>query len=87
MGPSVESKEGLAPSPMRTKQQENFTRDTNTLNSHNINVDDNQVFKNLAVTKFKKNTVFPYNKTALIQPNCDSIAVNLKLVSLSRTTA
>jgi hypothetical protein len=49
---------------MRTKQQENFTRDTNTLNSHNINVDDNQVFKNLAVTKFKKNTVFPYNKTA-----------------------
>ena len=88
MGPSVESKEDLAPSPMRTKQQDNFSRNTsNTLNSHNINVDDNQVFKNLAVTKFQKNTVFPYNKTAWIQPNCDSIAVNLKLVSLSRTTA
>ena len=49
MGPSVESKEGLAPSPMRTKQQENFTRDTNTLNSHNINVDDDHVLKNLKV--------------------------------------
>jgi hypothetical protein len=50
MGPSVESKEDLAPSPMRTKQQEKFSRNiSNTLNSHNINVDDNHVFKNLKV--------------------------------------
>jgi|FrelakmetLWP11LW_1041352.scaffolds.fasta_scaffold218722_1 hypothetical protein len=50
MGPSVESKEDLALSPMRTKQQEKFSRNlSNTLNSHNINVDDNHVFKNLKV--------------------------------------